>query len=190
MELRRCVGLLCRLCIVPFTTGNTYISASGQRKNDGTVSSVVIGTSLYAIVFVLLILSETESNLTGEEAKGMRGFTFSILLIFGVVSLLVVLRKLIVKANADNERRGHLLDQKYLRVIFMWIFAVACLVDTTLHLLIIFSVFNDCKSTFLWSIRVVSNSLLITFLITQTVLFSISKIHYIIAGLKLRYALV
>ena len=190
MELRRCVGLLCRLCIVPFTTGNTYISASGQRKNDGTVSSVVIGTSLYAIVFVLLILSETESNLTVEEAKGMRGFTFSILLIFGVVSLLVVLRKLFVKVNADNERRGHLLDQKYLRLIFMWIFAVACLVDTTLHLLITFSVFNDCKSTFLWSIRVVSNSLLITFLITQTVLLSISKIHYIIAGLKLRYALV
>ena len=138
----------------------------------------------------LLVISETNSKLTVEEAKGMRSFTFSILLMFGVVSLSIVLRNVCTQANADNRRTTHFWDQKYLRLIFMWIFGVACLVDTILYLLETISVFNEYKSAFFWSICVVCASLLVTFLIIQTILLSISKRHYIISGIKLRYGLV
>ena len=189
MTVKRFLTVISRFCLVPVTTGPAYISANGQRKQDGSVSSVVIGVSLCAIVFVLLIITHTLDNLTREQVYGIHNFTHSILLIFGVTSLLVILRNVSLHADEDQTTNQHLWDAKHFKVIFLWLFAIGYLVETTLYILVTISDIERDQSGYLWIVRLVWNILLVIFLIEQTLLFTISKKYNIIAGIRLRYGL-
>ena len=159
----------------------------------GSVSATVFGTSLCSIIFVLLTITYTSSKLSAEHAQGIHAFSHTILLSFGVISLLLIWCKVCNKIDDESEANTedrHLWNSDPLEMVFLWLFAIGYIIETILYLLITLSNANMENKSVLWIAKITWDILLIFFLILQTLLFSLSRKQNLnVMERKLRYGL-
>ena len=150
-----------------------------MSNQKGSVSAMVVGTSLCSIVFVLLTIQYTSSKVTEGQILGIHIFSHTILLLFGVISLLFVLCKVCTKVDGRsvNDAAQRLWSSEPLEVIFLWIFAIRYLIETILYFLV--TVFYSDKETsrVTWGDKITWNVLLLIFLVLQTLLLTIARKH-------------
>ena len=161
-------------------------------NHESSVFAMVLGTSLCSIIFVLLTITYTSSRLKEEQVNGIQIFSHAALLLFGVMSSLLVLGKFCNKIDVSRPKgtAQRSWNINSLEMTFLWMFAVVYLVQTILYLLTVVSNTQEMKSTVMWIANIFWETLLLTFIMSQTLLFSIFKNSKMsITGQNIRYSL-
>ena len=166
----RLSSILRRLRLAPFRIRLGYDSPIPGHKSDNGIYSLVLGVALCAIVFVLVIVCQTNPNLTINQRHGIERVTFLLLLTGGLVSLLKNFRNILAQIKFGS-RRKNLTSSDYISMFFISVFLIGYLLQTTLYLIITFDTKTAESSFAMWLARVFWNFLLLVFPIGQTILF-------------------
>ena len=179
-------SFLRRIHIATLRTGHENHSPMVRREDDSRMYSLVLSVALCAVVFVLLIVSQTNHNLTTNQKYGIERGTFLVLLTGGLASLLKNLGTVWEKIRNESRRKS-LSSSDYISMFFMSVFLIGYLIQTLLYLMITLETANRESSFAMWICRVLWNILLIVFPIGQTLLFFMLRKFVIEFGIHFKH---
>ena len=171
------VRFLTIICISPLTICSIDNSNNGQRKSDGRVSSLVIGVSVCTVVFVLLLVGNM------HESTPKRIWTWwnnSSYICDPIWYKCYISHHFSLQNKKEDLQRSHALFNVFRKTEnwlpqYLCIFGLGYFVQTTRHLVITATTYDEEKSKILRFCRLFWNILEMCFIIIQIRLFFVLK---------------
>ncbi|KAK3106314.1 hypothetical protein FSP39_017522 [Pinctada imbricata] len=180
------------ILVVPMIIGDVHelpMLQDNHSIQDGSISSLVLGTTVVAITIVSLLVTNTLRIVTPEKTEGAIRVNCMFVFLLGIFSLLLVISHARRKDSSVLEQRKNKLF-KVVKVIFLWIFAIGSLYRASLFIIYTIETKENDFSKGIWLTRLLWNALDFIFISIQSIFLCVSSNYAFQRRLLLRYGVI
>ncbi|KAK3106690.1 hypothetical protein FSP39_025288 [Pinctada imbricata] len=156
---------------------------------DGSISALVLGTTVVAITIVSLLVTNTLTIVPPEKTERAIRVNCMLVFLLGIFSLLLVISHARRKDSSVLEQRKNKLF-KVVKVIFLWIFAIGSLYRASLFIIFTIETKEHDFSKGIWLTRLLWDALDLIFVSIQSIFLCVSSYYTFRRRLLLRYGVI